>query len=291
MAVKLAKKQKSVKSTTVSVPIHHLTAKETVTNDDSDYLFYIKNVESNSIKVFIEVLKNIILQANLFVTSEGLTIYERNTSSESVIIHARLNPGGFDKFIVHEPTVVGVEIPVLAHALKSSNRNQSFALYMKRSDPSRLYAELVDEAQGLEKLFEINTIDLNQKVNHDEIPINLTSSRFITIPSSELQRIVKDMKNIVAEHLTITIMGNKLQFSGVGQRSSLRDTFTMETKPGEQPSDHAQCIQKTFRIDHFLLFVKSSHLSERVQIYASEKDQSMVFVYNIKHLGELTFYP
>jgi len=119
-----------------------------------------------------------------------------------------------------------------------------------------------------------------------EIP-NLTFSSVINLPSSDFQKIVRDLANI-SDKLEIKSVGNELIFRCVGQyaKAEIRRTETENSMQFIQKQNSNNVIQGEFSLKNLVYFIKCTNLCNQIEIYL-ENNRPLIVKYNVASLGEI----
>ena len=136
--------------------------------------------------------------------------------------------------------------------LKTMNNNDTLTLYIEANDSNRLGIKIENGEKNSITTYKLNLMDLNEE--KIEIPPAEFES-ILTLPSSELQKICRDMFNI-AENLEIKSVGNQLIFSCKGDYAE-QQTIIGETNSGMsfiQNNNPDKVIQGIFALKHLVLF-------------------------------------
>ena len=247
------------------------------------YIFQLKTVQSSAIRVLIEALKEILTDANIEITDAGLKIMTMDPS-HTVLVHLKLDSCKFENYSCKGPLNIGISMLCLFKLLKTMNNNDTLTLYIEASDSNRLGIKIENGEKNSITTYKLNLMDLNEE--KIEIPPAEFES-ILTLPSSELQKICRDMFNI-AENLEIKSVGNQLIFSCKGDYAE-QQTIIGETNSGMsfiQNNNPDKVIQGIFALKHLVLFTKCTNLCNSIELYL-KNDYPLIIQYNVASLGNI----
>ena len=119
-----------------------------------------------------------------------------------------------------------------------------------------------------------------------DIP-NVEFSSILNMPSSDFQKIIRDMANI-SDKIEIKSSGNELLFSACGQfaRAEIRRSETIGSMEFIQKKNSHSVIQGEFSLKNLLYFIKCTNLCSQIEIYL-ENNLPLIVKYNVASLGEI----
>ena len=130
----------------------------------------------------------------------------------------------------------------------------------------------------------MNLLDINdEKI---QIP-DATFETALTLPSSDFQKIIRDMMNI-GELIEIKSVGSELILNCSGDFAS-QETSLAETNNGlqfTQSSSPEQPIQGFFSLKYLSLFTKCTNMCNQIHIYI-KNDYPLVITYSVANLGDI----
>jgi proliferating cell nuclear antigen len=119
-----------------------------------------------------------------------------------------------------------------------------------------------------------------------EVP-DVTFSSIINIPSSDFQKIIRDL-SVISDKLEIKSVGNELIFKCNGQFASA-EIHRAESDGGMEfilKQDSSKIIQGEFSLKNLGYFIKCTNLCSQIEVYL-ENDLPLVVKYNVASLGEI----
>ena len=116
---------------------------------------------------------------------------------------------------------------------------------------------------------------------------NVVFSSVINLPSSDFQKIIRDM-SCISEKLEIKSVGNELIFRCSGQfaTSEIRRVETDGSMEFIQKQDSNKIIQGEFSLKNLGYFIKCTNLCSQIEMYL-ENDLPLVVKYYVASLGEI----
>lgn len=261
-----------------------------VKNDNSEYLLNIKTIQAPVFKQVIDALKDILTDVNLEVDRTGLKIVAMDNTN-IVLIHLKLESDKFEEYYCEckedSKMYIGICMLKLHMLIKTIGTNDLLVLYVRKDDPSNLGIKIINNEKNVETNYKLSTLDID--VLNIEIP-PVDFHTIITMPSSYLQKIIRDMHNL-AEYIEIRNISDQLMLSCKG------DFCTQETVLGTEKSnnitickntdeDSQEIIQGVFSLKYLAIFTKCTNLCSNVEIYL-KNSYPIILRYTIASLGEI----
>lgn len=247
------------------------------------YIMELKTVQTNTIKTLIEALKEILTDANIELDENGLKIVAMDPS-QTVLVHLKLNADKFEYFHCPKRLIIGVSMLNLFKLIKTMTHNDTLTLFIEESDINRLGIRINNDDKNLATTYKLNLMDLNEE-NYNIPPAEFES--IITIPSSEFQKICRDMSNLT-EVIEIKNIGQQLIFSCEGDFAD-QQTVIGVTKDGMsfiKENEASNIIQGYYNLKHLILFTKCTNLCNNIEIYM-KNNFPIVISYETGSLGRL----
>ena len=160
--------------------------------DNSKYLINIKTIQATIIKQVIDALKDILMDVNLEIDDTGLKIMAMD-NTHIVLIHLKLEAEKFEEYFCEKKMYIGVNMLKLHMLIKTIGTNDLLTLYIEKDDPNKLGIKISNNEKNVETNYKLSTIDIDV-LNVTIPPVNFHTT--ITMPSSYLQKIIRDMHNI-----------------------------------------------------------------------------------------------
>lgn len=243
----------------------------------------IKTVQSSAFKVLVEALKELLIDTYIEFDSSGMKIIATDTS-HIVLVHLRLDANKFEHFYCPGKIVVGMNMLNFHKLIKTINSNDTLTLFMDQSDMNHIGIKIENGEKNTKTIYKCNLLDLDkEKLFIDDAEFNSV----ITMPSSDFQKICRDMKNL-AEFVEIKNLNNQLIFNCTGefchQETILSDNDnginTINTK------NTNEIVQGVFNLSYLVLFTKCTNLCNTVELYL-KNDYPLIIKYSVASLGEI----
>jgi len=250
---------------------------------DDKYIVEIKTVQSSAFRILIEALKEILTDANLELDNTGIKVMAMD-SSHTVLVHLKLNSENFESFYCKNKVILGINMINLFKLIKTMGNNDTLTLYLEEENQSLLGIKIENSEKNSVTDYKLNLMDLNE--TNIQIP-PATFESVITMPSTDFQKICRDMHNL-ADDIEIKSVGQQLLFSCKG------DFAEQETCIGEANSGMSflknqnpdEIVQGVFALKHLVLFSKCTNLCNSIEIYL-KNDYPLIIKYTVASLGHI----
>jgi len=256
---------------------------------NDDYVLEIKTVQIAPFRTLMTALKDILLETNISFTPKGIKIINMD-KSHTILAHLHLDASKFEYYSCNFPKIIiGVNMFHLFKLINTIDNDDTLTIYIEKQH----YSDGVVDYLGLK--FENGDIKQckNQKlklIEPDEEELILpevTFSSVINLPSSDFQKIIRDLSNI-SERLEIKSVGNELIFKCQGpfamceiRRSESDGIMEFITK-----NDENKVIQGEFSLKNLGYFIKCTNLCNSIEMYL-ENDLPLVVKYSVASLGAI----
>ena len=243
----------------------------------------IKTVQTNAMKQLFEALKDILTDANIEFSESGVKMVAMD-STKTVLVHLKLQSDKFDTFFCKKKTIAGTSMPNLYKILKTINNDDTLTFRMDESDMNKISIILENGEKNKVTEYELNLMDLNEE------EISVPPQEFdsiITMPSTEFQKICRDMSNL-SDEIEIKSIGSQLIFSCKGDFANQK-TVIGQTPAGvnfKKYNDENAIIQGYYNLKHLVLFTKCTNLCSSIEIYM-KNNYPIVIIYSVGNLGKL----
>lgn len=237
---------------------------------------YFKTIQSAAVKSVFEVLKDIINDVNIYASSEGLRILTLDTA-RAALVDTFLYADNFEEYSCPTETVIGVNITNLFKLLKTISHSDVLECSVRNKDALHIKIYNVEKHTSTE--FELKLLDIDE--DRLEPPESGNANR-MQIPSSDFQRICRDMGNIATE-VEITRQDKELIISCDGDFAKQKTVITYE-------SDSDISTSGTYSLKYLNLFTKATSMSSVMFINQGQDNKIIILNYSIANLGHLHFY-
>ena len=249
----------------------------------------IKTVQIAPFRILMTALKDILLDTNIVFTKEGIRIINMD-KTHTILVHLILKADNFEFYeCKHDKIIVGVNMFHLFKLITSIDNDDTLTIYIENED----YNDGVVTELGLKfengdikqsKIQKLRLIEPDQ----DELEIpDVKFSSIINMPSSDFQKIVRDLANI-SEKLEIKSVGDELIFKCSGQyaKAEIRRTETQGSMQFLQKLTNDTVIQGEFSLKNLVYFIKCTNLCNQIEIFL-ENNRPLIVKYDVASLGSI----
>lgn len=249
----------------------------------------IKTVQIAPFRILMTALKDILLDTNIVFTKEGIRIINMD-KTHTILVHLILKAANFEFYeCKHDKIIVGVNMFHLFKLITSIDNDDTLTIYIENDD----YNDGVVTELGLKfengdikqsKIQKLRLIEPDQ----DELEIpDVKFSSIINMPSSDFQKIVRDLANI-SEKLEIKSVGDELIFKCSGQyaKAEIRRTETQGSMQFLQKLTSDTVIQGEFSLKNLVYFIKCTNLCNQIEIFL-ENNRPLIVKYDVASLGSI----
>jgi proliferating cell nuclear antigen len=175
---------------------------------------------------------------------------------------------------------VGVNMLNLHKLIRTINTNDTLTLYVDSADMNHLCIKIENQDKNSRTTYKLNLLDLD----HQDITVDATTfPQVISLPSTDFQKICRDMHNL-ADFIDIKSIHNQLIFSCKGDFCS-QETIISDNEPAEGASG-SEIVQGLFSLKHLVLFTKCTNLCPTVELYV-RNDYPVIVRYEVSSLGSI----
>jgi len=247
-------------------------------NHDRFLSMYLQTIQASALRTIFEVLKDIVNDVNVYFTPEGVRIQTFDTAKVT-LIQMFLPAENFEEYTCDAEMIAGLNMTNTHKLLKSVTNNDSMSMRMEGTDIIDIAIE--NTTKHSRTSFRLKLLDINEDMlNVPEMDMDVVT----TIPSTDFQRIARDMANLSPE-MRIARHGSELKFSCVGD---FADQSTVLECGGDGPAEEIGCV---YPLKYINMYTKATNLCSSVQLFQfSEPNMPIVFRYAIANLGDIKFY-
>ena len=254
-----------------------------------DNVLTIKTVQIAPFRILMTALKDILLDTNIVFTKEGIRIVNMD-KTHTILVHLILKAANFEFYeCKHDKIIVGVNMFHLFKLITSIDNDDTLTIYIENDD----YNDGVVTELGLKfengdikqsKIQKLRLIEPDQ--GELEIPDVMFSS-IINMPSSDFQKIVRDLANI-SDKLEIKSVGDELIFKCSGQyaKAEIRRTETQGSMQFLQKLTSDTVIQGEFSLKNLVYFIKCTNLCNQIEIFLAN-NRPLIVKYDVASLGSI----
>ena len=260
-------------------------------NSDANNVLTIKTVQIAPFRILMTALKDILLDTNIVFTKEGIKIINMD-KTHTILVHLNLKAENFEFYQCnYDKIIIAVNMLHLFKLINSIDNDDTLTIYIEKDD----YNDGVVSELGLKfengdiKQSKIQKLKLIEPEEEQMDLPDINYSSVINMPSSDFQKIVRDLANI-SEKLEIKSVGEELIFKCCGQyakaeirRSETSGTNSMQFLQKQNPDD---IIQGEFSLKNLVYFIKCTNLCSQIEIFL-KNNKPLIVKYNVASLGEI----
>jgi len=254
---------------------------EVIASDN--YIFNIQTVQAGAFRVLVEALKDILTDCNFIIDESGIKLIATD-SSHNVLIHMKLVAENFDYYHCKRKISIGVNMTNMFKLIKTMGNSDILTLFLEETNTNHLGIQINNKEKSTQTIYKLNLLDINDE--NIQIP-PATFETELTLPSSDFQKLVRDMMNI-GDLIEIKSVGSELILNCQGDFAS-QETCLSETNNGLQFSQATTPelpIQGIFSLKYLLLFTKCTNMCNQIHIYI-KNDYPLVITYSVANLGDI----
>ena len=249
-------------------------------------LFEIKTVQSGAFRSLIEAVKEIVAEANIEFTSEGIKVVNVD-DTHTVLVYLKLFADRFESFFCPMKYVLGVNMIYFFKLIKTMGNNDSLTLYLPQSNPNKLGIRMENSDKSTVTNYFLKLFDTD--IEDIKIP-SISFTSIIHMPSVDLQKHCRDM-NALGEKLDveITSMGSDLIFRCMGDFAEQETVIsennsTMRVQKTSNSTN--EIVQGIFQLKHLVVFTKCTSLCPSIEL-CLRNDYPLILKYTVANLGEI----
>lgn len=249
----------------------------------------IKTVQISPFRTLMTALKDILLETNITFQSDGIRIVNMD-KSHIILVHMHLEASNFEHFFIKHPKIViGVNMFHLFKLINSIDNDDTLTFFIEKEH----YSDGVVKFLGMKfengNIMQCKTQYLRLIEPDDkelDIP-NVTYSSIINVPSSDFQKIIRDMSSL-SDRIEIKCVGDELIFSLVGPfaKVQIRRSECNGTLEYIQKQDNTKIVQGEFSLKYLSYFIKCTNLCNTIELMI-ENDLPLIVKYDVASLGEI----
>lgn len=250
---------------------------------NNNYILEIKTIQASTIKLVIDAMKEILMDVNLEFDENGMKIVALD-NTHIVLIHLKLHAEKFESYYCAKKLYVGINMLKFHMLIKTIQNGDILTLFIHKDDPNILGITIENNDKNVKTTYKLSMLDIDV-VNVDIPPADFNT--IITMPSSYLQKIIRDMHNL-AEYIEIKNIGGKLILSCEGEFCCQETILATETQNIQIKNNEntQEIIQGIFSLKHLSIFTKCTNLCSTVEIYL-KNSYPIILQYSIASMGSV----
>jgi proliferating cell nuclear antigen len=268
-----------------------------ISSGTEENVLEIKTVQVSVFKLLCTALKDILIENNIKFKKPddtgagGAIIISSMDQTHMVLAHMCLDSENFEHFYCKYPSIIiGVNMVHLFKIINTIESNDTLTIYITAEDYNHGNIKYLSfKFQNGEinqcRTYKLRLIDPLE--DDSDIPANVKYSSIITLPSTDFQKIIRDLSSF-SDRLEIRCVGDELIFALVGPYA------TVEIKRSEsehnmnftQKDDPVFVHQGFYSLKYLSYVIKCSNLCSSCELYLSN-GLPLIVSYNVASLGEL----
>jgi len=261
--------------------------------DPDKNILNIQTVQIAPIRTLMTALKDILVETNIMFTPEGIKIINMD-KSHTILAHLNLEAAEFETFeCKREKIVIGVNMLHLFKLINTIDNDDTLTIFIEKAD----YTDGVVHFLGL--LFDNGDIKqqkfqklrlIEPEAEELQVP-EVTFSSVINMPSSDFQKIVRDLScisDMLEMRSIIGPAGAELEFkcSGAFAEATVRRTEADGSMKYVQRQDSSKILQGRFSLKNLGYFIKCTNLCSQIEMFL-DNDLPLVVKYYVASLGHV----
>ena len=261
----------------------------TSSQESMNNVLTIKTVQIAPFRTLMTALKDILLETNITFDKTGIRIINMD-KSHTILAHLFLNAENFEFYeCKKDKIIIGVNMFHLFKLINTIDNDDTLTIYIENAD----YVDGIVSHLALK--FENGDIKqcktqklrlIEPEMEELQYP-NVKFSSIINLPSSDFQKIIRDL-SCISDKLEIKSIGNELIFKCSGQFASA-EIHRAESDGNMSfilKQDSTKIIQGEFSLKNLGYFIKCTNLCSQIEVYL-ENDLPLVVKYDVASLGSI----
>ena len=156
--------------------------------DTNDKLIELKTVQTNSFKNLFESLKEILTDINIEFSKDGLKIISMDATTQTILVHLKLDNEKFEYYYCREKIVIGLNLPNFFKIIKTITNNDVLSLYINLKNQNLIGIKIENSDKNYLTNYFLNLIEV------DEQSIQIEPPKFesiITMPSNDFNKVLR----------------------------------------------------------------------------------------------------
>jgi len=250
--------------------------------------FKCKTGEAYQIKVLAELLTNNLKNGCFEVSSSGI-ILRMFDHPRKTLVDLSLSGENFSlyKFKFPEKFCLGLNLNHFHKMLKSIKKKDSLQLFIDSETCTELGIRTIPKENT-----RITTSGIKiQQIQNIDIDIPSGYGKPVIVPSSEFQKMCKDLSSIGSVNITVRARDFHIEFiadaDGILRR---KVTFGENEDSDDEDAKNVDEYNATFTTDQFSRITKLAGLSNTMQIFPANSKLPLLFRSSVGSLGKISIY-
>jgi proliferating cell nuclear antigen len=257
--------------------------------NEANNVLTIKTVQIQPIRNTITAIKDILTDATITFTPEGMKIINFD-KTHTILVNVILNAKKFEQFICHpDKIIICANTLHLFRVISTMSNDDTLSMYIENCD----YNDGIVSHLGLQydngdiKQCYSQKLRLIEPDTEELIVPDVEYSTIINLPTTDFQKIIRDL-NGISDRIEIKSVGNDLIFSCEGNFASSR-IYRSESDGNMnfiQKPDASVIIQGEFSLKSLSHFIKCTPLCSHLEMYLGN-DLPLIIKYDVASLGSI----
>jgi proliferating cell nuclear antigen len=257
--------------------------------NEANNVLTIKTVQIQPIRNMITAVKDILTDATITFTKDGMKIINFD-KTHTILVNVALQSSKFEYYNCNpEKILICANTLHLFKVISTMSNDDTLSMYIDKDD----YHEGIVSYLGLQydngdiKQCYSQKLRLIEPDIEELIVPDVEYSTVINLPTTDFQKIIRDL-NGISDRIEIKSVGNDLVFSCDGNFASSKIYRTQSNGNMEflQKSDASVIIQGEFSLKSLSHFIKCTPLCSHLEMYLGN-DLPLIIKYDVASLGEI----
>jgi proliferating cell nuclear antigen len=256
-------------------------------NEENNVLT-IKTVQIQPIRNMITAIKDILTDATITFTKEGIRIINFD-KTHTILVNVILHANKFEQYVCKpDKIVICANTMHLFKVISTMSNDDTLTMYIENSD----YHDGVVSHLGLQydngdiRQCYSQKLRLIEPDTEELVLPDIEYTTIINLPSADFQKSIRDL-SAISDRIEMKSVGSDLIFSAEGSFASSKiyrsemDSFMEFTQRPDNPSS---VVQGVFSLKSLTNFIKCSPLCSTVEIFLSN-NLPLICSYDVASLG------
>ena len=257
--------------------------------NDENMIFEFRTLQSNTFKILIDTLKEILVEGNFECTKNGIRLISK-CEKRGLLIDLNLKAENFEYYKCAEKIYIGLALDNLYKLIKPINNNSTLVFGIEENETQALIVKLSNNEKKITKTYTLKLIDLDW-INHKIDNTEYDSILYITVPI--FQKVCKDMSSI-GDQVSIKIYKNRMILNMIPSDDKNTENIINEETIIDESEQYMKfiktsnnIIQGTYNLKDLIVFNKCGNMANgTLKIYV-KKEKPLILEYNIGILGTI----
>lgn len=251
--------------------------------------FKCKTGEAYQIKVLAELLTNNLKTGCFEVCGDGIVL-RMFDHPRKTLVDLRLLGENFSlyKFRFAEKFCMGLNLNHFHRMLKSIKKKDSLQLFIDTDNPNELGIRTIPKENT-----RITTSGIKiQEIQNLDIDIPTGYGKPVIVPSSEFQKMCKDLSSIGSVNINVRARDFHIEFIADADGILKRKVTFGENEDSDDDSEDGKSPEyyATFTTDQLSRITKVAGLSNTMQIFPANSKLPLLFRSSVGSLGKISIY-